>query len=904
MARPLVMMSVFYVLGVVLGRYYFSPAFFGVAVLAALGLLAASRLFKWQGSMVSIVPVFLLFLAVGSLACSLAYEHVRGNIRDYSGEYGTLVGKVAEEPLWREGDVVFILEPESFKIRDRTHGVTGRVRVTLSLDPGEEDPLFLGYGEQVSLRGDLYEPQERRNPGGFDYRSFLEHQGVAATFYTSVSGASSLGVSENMSFFQASALSVKERISSALRAYLPEREGNLLVGMLLGERRALDPTVEQFFRASGVSHLLAVSGLHVGLIAAVLWAAWKRFRVKGPLAFLLTVLLLFSYTYLTGLKPATLRALIMIILAAGALQLGRRRDLPTAVSVAALVTLFYNPLLLFTVGFQLSYAATVTILMLAAPLEQKLATLLMGQSLGGHCPGASLDPGTKGLTRGQLMGASKGLHPAQGQALVPGPESGPEPESGPGPGESEDAGLQADTLPDAVFHSELESVTPGTTVKEKLISIIAVTLAAQLGVLPLTAYYFGQVSLLALVTNILVLPVMALVLGIGFFAALLALLFPAAGSLATLASFPLLKYILLVTETIGSLPFSYRQVFPLDAIWIFVYYGLLFFLAGGALRWLSFRVKRGKIKFRAAHILIAFLLLALAVLAVGPALSQKNAGELEVVFLDVGQGDAIYIGTPGGKHIMLDGGGRPPYLGEVEEVGRWVLLPFLAERRVRELDMIIVTHPHEDHFGGFLAVLEEVPARMLVTNAEETENENYLRLLELAKRLDIPREIIQAGDRLVLDQDVTAAVLAPPEILFQGTGSDYNNNSIVLRLKHGNSSVLLTGDAETVAVDHLLQEGNRLKSDILKVPHHGGRVPNLPCLLQVVSPSAAVITVGSNPFGHPHPETIQALQEQGADIYRTDEHGAVIMHSDGERWKVETMLPGPKYCDYEPALSP
>jgi len=421
--------------------------------------------------------------------------------------------------------------------------------------------------------------------------------------------------------------------------------------------------------------------------------------------------------------------------------------------------------------------------------------------------------------------------------------------------------------------------------KRQFASLAAVTLAAQLGVLPLGACYFKEVSLVAFVVNIALLPLMSLVLGIGLFSALLGMLLPAAGSFFVLAAYPLLAFMVWTTELLGGLSFAVLELFP-PRNWEIVAYFLLLF--SPAARGCSFSREpflKGLLKSR-----LTVVLLLLALLFVWWGGTVSIPGELEVVFLDVGQGDAVYIRTPRGRHLLLDAGGRQPYEADHFDPGSRIVVPFLEHRRVRGLDAVIISHPHEDHFGGFAAVLEEYPVGLLLTNSEKADSEQYNNLLETARRKKISWKMLQAGDRVTLGPSLEVKIFSPPEKLFSGRGSDPNNNSLVAQLCYKEVCFLFTGDIETRAVDNLLDEGLNLQSQILKIPHHGGYLAEMPALLNSVNPSVAVISVGRNSFGHPHPEALLALENKNVDTYRTDLHGAVIIRSNGYGWTVKTLV--------------
>ena len=811
MTRILVFLTLAYILGIVLGRYLPVQIWIYLAITAL--LWAAWNLRTRRESLWVLIPFLLLFLAAGSFALNLAISKAGGTVQPYHEQRCTLLGMVADEPLWRDDRVVFPLQLTHILIREEKRDAAGTVRVTLYYN-GETD-TDLAYGKEISARGVLVVPDGKRNPGGFDYRAFLEMRGLAAAFYGEARDLTVRGYSTELSAGRLFALELKEKMKTVLQTHLPPNAGGLLVAILFGERQALNIGVEEGVRRSGVAHMMAVSGLHVGLLATLLFLLFKRVGLGGWPACLLLIAVLFAYTYLTGLKPSTLRAFIMIAMGVGALCLGRRKDLPTAVAVAALFTLVYNPLLLFNVGMQLSYGATLSILLLAGPLQQVMA-----------------------------------------QALA--------------------------RLP-AFFYPSIW--------QDNLAGLTAVTIAAQIGILPLIAYYFKEISLVALPANILILPVMALLLGIGLICAVLGLFMPVIASFLTLAAYPLLSYIILLTGVLGSLPFAAIVVFPPRFLEILVYYSMVLLVAckGGAARQLLFFfISYLKLRVRPFYLLVALLLILMPFSWWGlPRLQERP---LEVVFLDVGQGDAIFIETPGGKNILLDGGGRPAYQEDIERVGRLVVIPYLEHRRVRKLDMVIVSHPHEDHYGGLLAVLNKIPVGLLVTNGEEVETETYIRLMALAETRGIPRVILERGDVLPLEADLKMEVLNPPSRLFSGTGSDVNNNSLVMHLSYREVSFLFTGDLEDAAARWMLAENLLPESQILKVPHHGGYMAGFPPFLDAVKPQVAVITVGRNPFGHPHQETLTLLREQVAEVYRNDRHGAVLVHSDGYDWEIKTML--------------
>ena len=271
---------------------------------------------------------------------------------------------------------------------------------------------------------------------------------------------------------------------------------------------------------------------------------------------------------------------------------------------------------------------------------------------------------------------------------------------------------------------------------------------------------------------------------------------------------------------------------------------------------------------------IALLLLATA--ATWSAVLERPDGRLHVTILDVGQGDSIFIVTPRGRQVLIDGGPDPK-----------VLLNLLGERMPfwdRSLDLVVLTHPHADHAAGLAETLRRYDVALVLERDVEHASSEYASWRAALNARDGPVVQAMPGQRILLDHGLVLEVLYPPDRLLVNTSSDLNNSSVVTRLVYGETSFLLAGDIHWDVERYLLRRSLHLDSTVLKVGHQGSRTSTTQEFLREVSPQVAVISVGEdNRFGHPHPEVVQALTDSlGMDrVFITKDHGSVEIVSDG-----------------------
>ncbi len=415
---------------------------------------------------------------------------------------------------------------------------------------------------------------------------------------------------------------------------------------------------------------------------------------------------------------------------------------------------------------------------------------------------------------------------------------------------------------------------------------LVVTLAAQITTTVLIMKTFGRLSLVTLATNFLILPAQPGVMIWGGIATLLGLVVRPLGQVVGWVAWVFLAYTIEVVRLTARVPFASVEV-RMDGWMVWGYYALL----GGVTWWFAQSPRRRRELWvrLSSRLETKVLAGAAAVLLVLGLFAWRGLpdGRLHVVFLDVGEGDAIFIQTPSGRQVLVDGGPSEAVL--LSQLGRQ--MPFWD----RTLDVMVLTHPDSDHVTGLVPVLERYQVDTVIFREMEQESEVYeywLRLLEAEGATVYQGE---AGLRMTLDEGLEMVVLHPGAELVGGRAGSANNNSVVTRLTYGQVSVLLTGDIEAVVEHQLVAEGATLASTVLKVAHHGSCSSTTQEFLEAVNPEVVVISVGAdNDFGHPCAEVLERLaayperNRRALPVYCTDERGVVEVISDGARVWVET----------------
>ncbi|EIV99899.1 putative hydrolase (metallo-beta-lactamase superfamily) [Thermoanaerobacter siderophilus SR4] len=250
--------------------------------------------------------------------------------------------------------------------------------------------------------------------------------------------------------------------------------------------------------------------------------------------------------------------------------------------------------------------------------------------------------------------------------------------------------------------------------------------------------------------------------------------------------------------------------------------------------------------------------------------NRSVSNKLIVSFIDVGQGDSIFIQTPSGKTMLIDAG--------VPEMGSKVV-DYIKSRGVNKIDILIGTHPHADHIGGIPAVIENFEIGKFYMPKVTTTTKTFENVLRAAKAKGLSISVAKAGVTLDLGEEIKAKMLAPNSTHYD----DLNNYSAVIKVTYGNTAFMFTGDAEKESEQEMLSKGYDLKADVLKVGHHGSSSASTWAFLKAVNPKYAVISVGkNNDYGHPHKETMEKLKSLGVIVYRTDQCGTVVATSDGK----------------------
>ena len=668
------------------------------------------------------------------------------------------------------------------------------------------------YGDVLLVTGTPETPPQLDD---FDYKGYLAHQGIYSTMlYPKIEildrGKGATPLQWVYSF--------RNRLSQTLATILPEPQASLAQGITLGIRGNIPSSVKTDFSRSGTAHLLAISGLHLSIIAGILLSLgiWL-FGKRRYLYIWLALGIIWLYALITGMHPPVVRGAIMASLFLTAELLGRQRSAFTALAFAAAVMIGISPQILGDASFQLSFLAMSGLIFIFPPL----------QSLGRRAVKATL-------------------------------------------GEDGAAVTTANIITDS----------------------FSVTLGAIIAVWPLIAYYFGIISFVAPLATFFALPALPGIIITGALGGVLGFIALPIAQVVGWLAWLFLSYMLLVVSGFAALPLSSLEVASIEGNLIWIYYlGLALIL------WLSRQrravstltsVKSGvnKISNFTSNLPKKWVIPPLLVIAILVSFTAATMPDdrLHLSVLDVGEGDAILIQTTAHQDILVDGGPSPQAIGL--ELGK--KLPFWD----RTIELMVLTHPHSDHLTGLVEVLRRYKVKQVLSPNLDDDSSTYNEWLKLIKEKNIEHTIAQAGQKIDLGEGAVIKVLNPKRLLLTGTGSDIDNNGVVLRVNMDEISFLLTADIWREAEFELITRRADLNSTVLKVGHHGSDTSTTPEFLAAVNPRLAVISAGAdNRHGHPSPEVMERLREKlgSENIYRTDEQGTIEFITDGERlWvKVE-----------------
>ncbi len=773
-----------------------------------------------------------------------------------------ITGRIADEPRKLNNRTRFHLQATSLDGDGRTpRAVSGKLRVTALGNIPD-----LAAGDWVRFNSRIRSLTNFKNPGGFDYKKYMAFKGIRASAY--LKGDTLVVIDKHPlgGFFR-----IIERVRSTF-AGLIEKAGHtqvqgVLKALIIGDRSQISTETRQAFNRAGVGHLLAISGLHIGIVATVafgffhrlmtrfkpfLWRAWTR---KG--AALLSLLPVFAYGMMAGFTPSTQRAVIMVSIFLLTFLFEREQDSINTLALAALIILVADPPSLFSISFQLSFTAVFAIIYGFSWVQKRTSA-----------------PKTP----------------------IPG-----------------DRRLRLITRLISFFLVSFFAVCGSLPLVAAYFNQISlVGLAANFIVVPLVGFFAIPLGLVALFVSPLSMTaaywciqassgILAIALGVvQFFADLpFAAVKTFTPSLLEIGCFYVLCWALL----------NFHRQPRLAA-------GKPGSGAGAALKPVTRNseispagVDSGLGKFQGifrglqvkrpsqSDLAKAALVLVLVTLAADTCywLYQRfGYADLRVTVIDVGHGSSSLLEFPGGYTMLIDGGGFAD--NSAFDVGAAIVAPLLWRKKIRTVDTLILSHPNSDHLNGLTYIARHFHVKKVWTNSEAQNTLGYKNFMEVIKNkkivlpsfADMPQNHWINGVKLDFLYPPTGFLKHKEKEKWRNT----NNNSLVVKVSLGSISFLFPGDIMAAAEKELVGlAGRKLNSTVLIAPHHGSRSSSSTIFLREVNPDVIVISSGrQSRFKLPHPATLNKYQQHGSSIFRTDINGAVSLSTDGQQLEIKPFI--------------
>ncbi|MCS7229027.1 MAG: DNA internalization-related competence protein ComEC/Rec2 [Candidatus Kryptonium sp.] len=765
-----------------------------------------------KANLLKIFSIYLIVITIGALKYLADTElQPQNSIVNFANDTAIvkIQGKLISHPEFRNNRANFIISAQKIFKANEEINVSGNVFVSIRKGKAPSDTLpALDYGDQIQIIGILREPLNSRNPDEFNFARYLKINDIEAVFLSYIQSHVKIikefepRISEPIEAIRSFAYKIRSFALKVFDKLLSPQESAFAKGLVLGYRGEISKDVQEYFINTGTYHILAVSGLNVGIITLMFFVLTSFFRVDLTIRVILTLIGIIIYALITDLPPSVVRATLMASIVLIGMALERRVDIYNLLGFSALLILLFNSKQIFHPGFQLSFSAVASIVYFY-PKTFKFVSKF-----------------SPSLTSGYIL---------------------------------------------------------------PITSLVIVSLSAQILTLPFTISYFNKISLISLIANVFIVPLASLSVPLGF---AVVLFHPISEFIAqTFANtlWLVLNLTISIAKFFAQVPFSYIESSKEVSIYIFLL--IVFFVV-----FLKIKFQSVMKRIIFAILIIANLYIYFAPNGVISSLTSEtpySSSNFEITVLDVGQGDAIFVQFPDGKNLLVDGGNKTFNF----DPGERIIEPFLKRKGVRRIDAILVTHPHNDHIGGIPYILENFEVGMVIDNGLSYNSSIYQKYIEIIRKKGIKHITARAGNKIELTEQARIYILHPTEFFVKAketeknynSGQEINNSSVVIKIQYGNNSFLLTGDAEKEAEEAMIRVYDTfLKSDWIKVGHHGSETSSSPAFVLKVKPQWAVISVGKyNKYNHPSDIVLRRYNLIGTKIHRTDEEGAGVFRSDG-----------------------
>ena len=861
--HPLTQLAVAFAPGVCAAHYFSWRLGIALVAGAVCSVLATILLLKTRVRAAGLMLLPAMFFAGVTLAV-LERRHDESSALkkfvDESTKSVTLTGVLDGPPEFARDRIYLSVRVEGIDSEEITNGRVSLLAPFRNVATAESyRALQLRYGARIRVRTTLDRTGNYRNPGVSPLSEYLDRRGYDATGIVKSPGSIERLDDARVLAPLALLYQWRETLQREIdRRFAPETAG-VLDAALLGNRYNLSQSASERFREGGTFHVLVISGLHISFIGGLVFLIVRRFTKRRLLQFALPATIVWSYSIAVGAEASVVRAALMFSFTGLAAIVFRQATSLNALGAAALILLILSPKEIFDPSFQLTFLSVLAIVAIAWPLLMKLS------AIGAWHPTRST-PYPPACSRA-LKSFCEILFWSERKWQQE---------------------IERSPHDYRLFKAEAAAWLERYHVQRCLryvFGAVLVSASVQLILLPLMIVYFHRLSLASLLLNIVVSVLLAALVAVALAALLLS-------QLSAALSAPLFK----LADAINWLmvhsvdPFSsfdwaaFRlpEYSGYGALVYVVYFLPLLLLLLALSHWRPLALLKERHRFLLPISILQVLLIAILVLH--PLSSARAGAQLRVDFLDVGQGDSALITMPDGTTLLVDGGGNTTEAAR--RIGETVVSEYLWWRGLSEVDYVLATHADADHIDGLNEVVKNFNVRSALIARRPAGDPEFARFSQTLTETNTHAEVIYAGD-VIRFGDAEVSVLWPPA---DGELST-NNDSLVLSLKFGERSILLTGDIERLAERALTESPQALRGDVVKVPHHGSKTSSTDDFVRATSPRLAIISVGRNSmFGHPHRDVVQRWQANGATVLTTGECGTITITTDGHDLSLKRFI--------------